>query len=206
MDLSSISNTGIAVLSTAATGAIAMVYKVLDLGQKLAAASRELQQAKYDAQARRAVAVRAAREAAGGLEAFALACYALLIENARALRAGDDGISFRLPKFAPGVGVCDSAAALELESACRDLEQQVRSANDHIAETCRDHYHAGPEEALVVLEARAYETAAAALKLAGRYRKSFDVPRMRLGDREQRIEKAIFSRVAEEDAASPADH
>jgi len=215
MDFSSIWNMGTLVVSGGSAfvgGALGMFVKGIDarlklakLNRELAKLSRELQEAKDEAQARRAAAVRVAREAAGGLEAYAYACDALLTENARADRAGD-AISFRLPKLAPGGQAGDSPDALELESAYRDLEQQVRAANDHIAETSRDTYHAGPEEALVVLDARAYETAASALKLAGRYRERFDVPRMPLGRREQRIEDAILSRAAEEDAASTTDH
>ncbi len=169
-------------------GVSGMALKVLDL-------RHQLEKEKDAAQARRAVEVRAARDAAAGLEVFAHACYALTIENARGLRAGD-AINFELPELARVVGVGNSEEALELESAYRDLQQHVRSVNEHIAETCRDDHHAGPAEALRVLDARAYETAALALQLADRYRQNFNVPRTRLGDREHQIEAEILSRAA----------
>ncbi|WP_155640698.1 hypothetical protein [Burkholderia pseudomultivorans] len=203
MDFSALSTTTTALLSAVA-GSIGTVvltgHKILDLRQKLATVNRELQQAKDDAQARWAVEVRAARESAGRLEAFAHACHALSIENERAFRAGD-AISFDLPALAPGLKTGDSAAALELESAYRDLQQLVESVNQHIDETYRDNYYVGPTEALGLLDTRAYETAALALQLAGRYRKHFKVPRTPLGGREQRIEQEILARAAEEDAA-----
>ncbi|MFA8361775.1 hypothetical protein ACEPT7_28285 [Burkholderia ubonensis] len=208
MDFSSIWNTGTLVVSGSAAfvgGGLGMWVKGIDARQKLATLNRELQDAKDDAEARRATAVRAGREAAFGLEAFALACYALLVENARAERARENP-TYQLPTLAAGVRAGDGAPALELESAYRDLEQQVRSANENVEETFRDHYNAGREEALIVLERRAYETAATALKLAARYRERFGVPRMPLGRREQRIEDEIMARAAEQDAASKADH
>ncbi|AJK46210.1 hypothetical protein [Burkholderia plantarii] len=208
MDVSSIWNTSTAIVSGIAAlagGAIGALLKWIDVRQKLATLSRELQQAKDDAESRRAVDVRAARDIALGLEAFALACYALRIENARADRAGD-GIDFGLPTLGPGGRAGNSRDALELESAYSDLEQQIRAANDHIDETYRDTYNAGPQKALMVHEIVVLEVAALALKLAARYRESFGVPRMPLGRREQRIEEEILSRAANEDAASPDGH
>ncbi|WP_186041498.1 hypothetical protein [Burkholderia gladioli] len=207
MDYSSIWNTGTLVVSGAAAlggGAIGMFVRGIDARRKLAELNRELEQAKDDAEARRAAAVRAARDMAFGLEGFAHACHALLVENERACRAGDP-VTFGLPDLTYCVQTGNSPEALELESAYRDLGQRVRSANQHIEQTCRDDYHAGHEEGLRVLEARAYETAAAALTLAGRYRKHFKVSRTPLGGREQRIEDAIVARAAEEDAALPGD-
>ncbi|MCW3609156.1 hypothetical protein [Burkholderia cenocepacia] len=198
MDFSSFWNTGTIV--GALGGAIAVGVKALDLRMKLSKAKQELEQAKDEAQARHATAVRAARDTAFGLEAFAHACYALLTENTRADLAGDL-LTYRLPSLAAGVRAGNSDEALELESAYRDLEVQVRSANDHINETFRDDYNAGRDEALAVLEARAYETAASALKLANRYRTTFKVPRTRLSGREHRIEAEILTRADEEDAA-----
>lgn len=201
MDLSAISYKSVQLVASAAVGAIAtaigMSLKLLDLRQKLGAVRRDLQQAKDEAQARRAVEVRAARENAVRLEGFAHACSALITENSRARRARE-GVSFHLPKLAIGVPAGDTTAALELESAYRDLQQRIQSVNQHIEETCRDDYNAGHEEGLIVLNARAYETAASALQLARRYRTSFDVPRTTLGFREQRIEEEIFARAAEE--------
>jgi len=203
MEVSSIWNTGTVIVSAVSAligGALGMIVRGIDVRQKFEKLRRELQQAKDEAQARQAVAVRAARDSAAALEAFAHACYALLTENARADLAGDL-LTYHLPSLAAGVRAGDSAEALELESAYRDLEVQVRSANDHIDETFRDDYNAGRDEALAVLEARAYETAASALKLANRYRTTFKVPRTRLSGREHRIEAEILTRADEEDAA-----
>ncbi|PRE39308.1 hypothetical protein C6P97_30980 [Burkholderia multivorans] len=203
MDFSSIWNTGTVIVSAVSAligGALGMIVRGIDVRQKFEKLRRELQQAEDEARARRAAAVRAARDAARNLEVFAHACHALTIENARGLRAGD-AISFKLPELARVVGVGNSEEALELESAYRDLHQHVRSVNEHIAETCRDDHHGGPAEALSVLDARAYETAALALKLADRYRQSFDVPRTRLGGREHRIEAEILTRADEEGGA-----
>ncbi|RQZ31765.1 hypothetical protein DIE14_02345 [Burkholderia sp. Bp9017] len=62
MDFSPIWNTGTAVVSGIAAlagGALGMFVKGIDARQKLAAFNRELQEAKDEAQVRRAVAVRA---------------------------------------------------------------------------------------------------------------------------------------------------
>ncbi|WP_334026395.1 hypothetical protein [Burkholderia gladioli] len=208
MDYSSIWNTGTVVVSGGAAlvgGAIGMFVRGIDARQKLATLNRELQEANDDAEARRAAAVRAARDVAFGLEGFAHACHALLVENERACRAGDR-VTFDLPDLAYRVQTGNSAEALELESAYRDLEQRIRSVNDHVAENDRDDDNAGAEAALEVLKDRAYEVAAVALTLAGRYRTHFKVPRTPLGRREQRIEDAIVARAAEQDAALRGDH
>lgn len=203
MDFSALSNTTTAVLSAVAgiIGTVVLTgHKILDLRQKLAVVNRELEQAKDDAQARHAVTVRAARDTATRLEMFAHDCHALTIENARARRMGEP-VTFELPNLAHGGKAGDSPAALELESAYRDLAQRLRSANEHIEEYDRDNYYGGAEEALRVLERRSFEAAAVALKLAGRYREHFKIPRTPLGGREQRIEDEILARAAEEDAA-----
>ncbi|WJN72113.1 hypothetical protein [Burkholderia anthina] len=208
MDFSSIWNTGTLIVSGVAAlggGAIGMLVRGIDARRKLAELNRELQEARDEAQARQADAVRAARDVAFGLEGFAHACHALLVENARARRAGES-LTFELPELVHRVRTGNSPEALELESAYRDLQQRVRSANEHVAEYCRDGYHAGQEEGLDVLEVRAYETAAVALKLADRYRQIFKVPRTPLARREQRIEDEILARAAEEGAASATDH
>ncbi|MBR8048873.1 hypothetical protein [Burkholderia multivorans] len=208
MDFSSVWNIGTLVVSGISAlggGAIGMFVRGIDARRKLAELNRELEQAREEAQRRHATAVRAARGAAFGLEGFAHACHALVVENARARRAGEP-LTFELPELARRVQTGNSPEALELESAYRDLEQRVRSANEHVEEVCRDDYHAGHEEGLDVLEARAFETAAEALKLAARYRHRFGVARGPLGRREQLIEDEIMARAAEEDAALPGDH
>jgi hypothetical protein len=53
----------------------------------------------------------------------------------------------------------------------------------------------------MVLEYRAYGTAAAALTLAQHYRTHFGVPRASLATREQRIEQDIFERAAADNAS-----
>lgn len=151
-------------------------------------------------QARRASLARAARENAGRLEDFAHACDALLIENTRALRAGE-AVSFSLPELASNEPAGDDAEALHLESAYRDLEREIAAANRNVEETCRDDYHAGHEEGLMVLEYRAHRAAAAALTLAQNYRTHFGVPRAPLATREQRIEQDIFERAAAHNAS-----
>ncbi|WP_175719035.1 hypothetical protein [Burkholderia anthina] len=208
MDFSSIWNTGTIVVSAVSAllgGAIGMFIRGIDARQKFEQLRRELRKAQDEQQAREAATLRAARDAAAGLEAFAHDCIALLTENARAAR-DIDTIQFELPHLIHAAGAGNRPEALMLESAYRDLQRQIASANQHIDETFRDGHDTGWREALRVLEARAYETAAAALALAGRYRKHFKVPRTPLGRREQQIEDEILARAAEQDAASTTCH
>jgi hypothetical protein len=167
----------------------------------LARATRQLQQFKDDAEARRAGRVRAARKNAARLETFAHTCEALVLENERVKRSGterEDGLTFNLPSLSGFNTTGNDPASLTLESAYRDLQRDLTAAQNHVDETCRDWHAAGNEEGLVVIHYSAWRLGANALKLAARYRDHFGVPRVTPAPRTQTAERTIMERAAED--------
>lgn len=167
----------------------------------LAHATRELQQFKDDAEARRAGRVRAARKNAARLETFAHSCEALVVENERVKRSRterEDGLTFNLPSLAGFNTTGNDSASLTFESAYRDLQREVTAAQNHVEETCRDWYAAGNEEGLDVVHRIAWRLGANALKLAARYRDHFGVSRVTPAPRTQSAERTITERAAKD--------
>lgn len=183
----------------AASGAaIAMIGAAIKLGPKWLDARQIGKKAKDKAQARRAGRMRAARENAVRLETFAHACDALVIENTRVARDCDEGQCFHLPALDEVASTGNDAESLRLELAYRDFQREIVAAQDHIGETCRDGFHAGHEEGLIVLHYSAYRLAALALMLAERYRAHLDVPRAPAAARTLIAEQTIRERAAED--------
>ncbi|MEM5387882.1 hypothetical protein VSR68_30470 [Paraburkholderia phymatum] len=129
------------------------------------------------------------------LEAYARVVWDLIVSNHQGwlmsapTRSGYR-YEFELPALADGLSTGDGAGDVRLEATWRGLQQLVGDANRHVDEVYFSDF-GGPEEALAVLERRAYPVADRALALARRYRRQFVLPPRELGKRERDIAQDI---------------
>lgn len=174
----------------------AIPYKTV--GAALAAAATAWNRVSAWRRRRRAAASDSARRAlknAEQLEAYARDVWDLIVANDYGYQVGASArpghqYEFALPALAGDVATGDGAPDVRLEARWRDLQQMIGEVKHHVDETYYSDY-GGPEEALAVLERRAYQVADRAFALARQYRRQFGLPHRQPGQRERRREQHI---------------
>ena len=149
-------------------------------------------------QRRRAAVSESGRRAlsnATKLEAYADGAWDIIVTNDYGQSAGAGARSgyqyeFALPALADFTSTGDGGRDVCFEVRWRDLQKMVGDVNHHVDETYYSDF-GGAEEALAVLERRAYHVADRALALARRYRHDFGLPHRQLGKRERLREQRI---------------